>query len=190
MGSQRVRHDWVTNTHVRAHTHTHTHTHTGNETEVPARSRVIWAGHDFSYLCLRVSSVIMRMVLVPASYYEDSVKIKGVNLVKMPRTLLSMKHKLCEYYRLCFLGPGRYLRRATVLVCPGLTGCLGHGTFSCKTRTIWGKPRGADHSGGNKWGGLGGRRQTGELAPRPPHPARQLPLSYHGVRTYFSRKAR
>ena len=138
----------MTNTHV--HAHTHTHTHTRNETEVLAHSRVLWVGHDFSYLCLRVSSVIMRMVLVPASYYEVSVKIKGVNLVKMPRTLLSMKHKLCGYYCLCFLGPGRYLRQATVLVCPGLTGCLGHGTFSCKTRTVWGTPRGADHSGGNE----------------------------------------
>ena len=85
-----------------------------------------------------------------------------------------MKHKLCEYYCLCFLGPGRYLRQATVLVCPGLTGCLGHGTFSCKTRTVWGTPRGADHSGGNEWSGLGGWRQTGELAPWSRHSARQL----------------
>ena len=152
------------------------HTLTWNETEVPAHSRVLWAGYDFSYLCLSFSSVIMRMVLVPASYDKVSVKIKGVNLVKMLRTLLSMKHKPREYYRLCFLGPGRYLsRRATVFVCPGLTGFLGHRTFSYKTRTIWGKPRGVDHSGGNEWGGLGGWRQTRELAPRPPHFARQLP---------------
>ena len=28
MGSQRVRHDWTTNTHTHTHRHTHTHTHT------------------------------------------------------------------------------------------------------------------------------------------------------------------
>ena len=90
------------------------------------------------------------MVLVPASYDEVSVKIKGLNLLKMLRTLLSMKHKLCEFCRLCFLGPGRYLQWAAVLVCTGLTGFLRLGTFSLETRTIRGKPRGADHLGGNE----------------------------------------
>lgn len=114
--------------------------------------------------------------LVPASYDGVSVKIKGVNLVKMLRTLLSMReHKPREYYCLCFLGSGRYLsRRATVLVCPGLTGFLGHRTFSYKTRAIWGKPRELiTREERVRWAGRW--RQTRKLAPRLPHSARQLP---------------